>query len=213
MKCPQTRLIRSLLYFITGDKQRPKCGRCTTRGLDCVPVERKAVFRRGAKDGAAESFAVDQTWVNSEPRKWRRTETAQGSVGLNHSTTSSGLFGEEEQGTQAEDAAAFDPVTTLPQFDDRIPARSFHDIPISGLDALVSAAVGIQHDSPVSGGSIGASHGSPYEVSHISPSAINSCPSTSTFQPLANVEEACLLRYFIEELSPWVCFPTVYRLY
>ncbi|BCS27073.1 uncharacterized protein APUU_60121S [Aspergillus puulaauensis] len=182
------------------DKQKPKCGRCTTRGLDCVPVERKAVFRRGSKDSAGERFAVDQTWVNSEPRKWRRAETVQGSVVLDQPIISPGLGGEGEQGIQAEDATALDPVSTLPEFDDGIPVHSFHDIPINGLDALVSAAVGIQH-SPISGGSIGASHGSPYELNH-TPST-NSSPGNSTVQPLANVEEACLLRYFIEELSPW----------
>lgn len=127
----------------------------------------------------------------------------QGSIVLDNPIVSSGLGGEEEeQESQAHDATALDPVSTLPVFDDGIPAHSFHDIPISGLDALVSAAVDIQH-SPISGGSIGASHGSPYELNHISPS-INNSPGNSTIQPLANVEEACLLRYFIEELSPWV---------
>lgn len=125
----------------------------------------------------------------------------QGSVVFDQPIILPGLGGEEgEQGIQAEDATALDPVSTLPEFNGDVPAHSFHDIQINGLDALVSAAVGIQH-SPISGGSIGASHGSPYN--HISPST-NSSPGNSTVKPLANVEEACLLRYFIEELSPWV---------
>ncbi|OJJ05780.1 hypothetical protein ASPVEDRAFT_55587 [Aspergillus versicolor CBS 583.65] len=172
------------------DKQKPKCSRCTIRDLDCIPVERKTVFRRRSKDQARESFAVDQTWVNSEPRKWRKAETVQGPLRLDQTATSPGIPGEERQSTdtQAENAT-LDPISTLPTLGDGISAWSFHDIPISGLDALVSAAVG-------------ASHGSPFEVNHISP-GITSTPRSSTFQPLANVEEACLLRYFIEELSPW----------
>lgn len=128
----------------------------------------------------------------------------QGPVVLDQTAISPGIPGEEGQGTntQPEDAT-LDAISTLPALDEGVSAWSFHDIPISGLDALVSAAVGIQHDSPISGGSIGASHGSPFEVNHISP-GITSTPGSSTFQPLANVEEACLLRYFIEELSPWV---------
>ncbi|KAL4971592.1 hypothetical protein BDW66DRAFT_164977 [Aspergillus desertorum] len=69
-------------------------------------------------------------------------------------------------------------------------------------NTLASTATGIQtqHESPVSvlGGSpsITASNESPY-------SCTGSPASPSPYQPLASIEESCILRCFMEELSLW----------
>ncbi|KAL4923587.1 uncharacterized protein BDV17DRAFT_276605 [Aspergillus undulatus] len=237
------------------DKQRPKCGRCQSRNLECVAVERKAVFRRGSKDIPVEGFAVHQTWVNSTPRKWRGAKAAAegsgsgtGSRGAKRSKssptasepTSHEILAKQPPAVPEEAAAEGegDPIQIQIQAGDSaagghfVPAFQEQDLDqpilsdsypiptsttVSGLDALVSAAVGIHHvhESPVSGGSIGASHGSPYVYGlgvihnhdhshdHISPLTTISPGNDTDVQPLANVEEACLLRYYIEELSPW----------
>ncbi|KAL4963065.1 uncharacterized protein BDV14DRAFT_202314 [Aspergillus stella-maris] len=209
--------------------------RCQSRNLDCVPVERKGVFRRGSKDILADSFAADQTWVNSEPRKWRGTgaapaagvkraridtraeiESAEGPAPgrVPESSNETATEGALAQGPNQDSAAENSISTVLPSeaFPEQLPI-SPDPFPfgtaVSGLDALVSAAVGtgLYHDSPASTLSIGASHGSPFfhGVNTISPqsSTGHSGSTTAEVQPLASVQEACLLRYFIEELSPW----------
>ncbi|KAJ0415777.1 hypothetical protein BJY00DRAFT_317476 [Aspergillus carlsbadensis] len=59
------------------DNAKPRCSRCEARGVECIPLERKALFRRGAKciPGPGEWSVHEQTWVNSQPRKWRRPKT------------------------------------------------------------------------------------------------------------------------------------------
>ncbi|KAL4957608.1 hypothetical protein BDW69DRAFT_180393 [Aspergillus filifer] len=222
------------------DKQRPKCSRCQSRNLDCVPVERKGVFRRGSKDVPADSFAADQTWVNSEPRKWRGAGIPSSATGVKRARTDTGsenlsttgsardhalassdgtaaqgaLFQGPNQASTAEKLniiSAMIPGETLPEqlpvSPDPFPLGT--TTTVSRLDALVSAAVGsgLHHDSPASTLSIGTNHGSPFfhGVNSISPQSCtgHSGSTTANVQPLASVEEACLLRYFIEELSPW----------
>ncbi|KAL4914998.1 hypothetical protein BDW62DRAFT_213055 [Aspergillus aurantiobrunneus] len=146
---------------------------------------------------------ITTTWVNSEPRKWRtgtvsasskrEKEYSAGEVGL---LSGDSRLGGEDTGVHGRDGRP-----AVPQFrglDGRIPSHYLENTSVTPLDALVSAAVGIQLESPISE-SIGTSHGSPYAVNHFSPST----STGSEVQPLANIEEACLLRYFIEELSPW----------
>ncbi|KAL4938055.1 hypothetical protein BDV06DRAFT_232125 [Aspergillus oleicola] len=184
---------------------------------------------------------IASTWVNSEPRKWRGTGTTTGTGAKRAKTTGyasePGLVPEsgvdcppassDEAGAQGgsiqvpiqESAAqtSIPTASTAKALSDAISLApdTYPLTGVSGLDALVSAAVGagtgLQHDSPVSTVSIGTSHGSPFfhGVNHISPqsstgrSNSQGLSSTAEVQPLASVEEACLLRYFIEELSPW----------
>ncbi|KAL3459315.1 hypothetical protein BJX64DRAFT_279244 [Aspergillus heterothallicus] len=215
------------------DQAKPKCARCTARGLECIPVERKAVFRRGARGipGTGEWGSVaQQTWVNSEPRKWRRMAAGAlgaGSGGSGGSSTilgavsvlpnsegvgrRSGFSGEIEGQTQAQV-----PVRSLHEEESQVlsgphginASPAPHDGCFNPLDTLVSAAAGLQGWSPASipesRRSIGASHGShasPYGGSHNSPRAFPT--GGESIKPLESVEESCLIRYFIEELSPW----------
>ncbi|KAL4880531.1 hypothetical protein BJY04DRAFT_219002 [Aspergillus karnatakaensis] len=220
------------------DSQRPKCGRCEKGKLDCVPVERKTVFRQGTKEKRDESFAGDQVWVSSEARKWRRTGTE-----TKAQTQMQGRREEEElnnagvvpvvSGAEAArnggdnlvshaaggtgsmtffstvlsdpsppgEYQAVDPLFLPTVHTDLSP--SGYPQPVSPLHALVSAPVGDQQ-SPASVPS-GVIDASPHGDNHISPSITNLTNHTidSNPQPLANIEESCLLRYFIEELSPW----------
>ncbi|KAL4863651.1 hypothetical protein BDV12DRAFT_189542 [Aspergillus spectabilis] len=188
------------------DAQKPKCGRCEKRNLECVPVERKAVFRRGTKDDRADCFAGDQIWVNSEPRKWtlQGQEKEQGNQIENTNITCTAPVVSRMAGGEGpvRDATQSSSATLLPtvQTSSSPPVEYPHSI--SSLDALVSPEVKVRQQSPAAAGGIDASHASPYEVSHISPPVISRARDPD-LKPLANVEESCLLRYFIEELSPW----------
>ncbi|KAL4908483.1 hypothetical protein BDW74DRAFT_175166 [Aspergillus multicolor] len=253
MTPPKLPCLKCRERHIKCDKQKPKCGRCQSRNLQCVPVERKAVFRRGSKDIdlSGDVFAADQTWVNSQPRKWRRiddkkdTETELGKVtGAGRARVTSPRRATHTQ-TAAVPAGASAPeglvrglsyagdyraeesdnaVTQLyrVEAESAIPPQTTADIAsLTRFDNLVNAAVDIQaggqYPSPTSvsrpGGSIQPSHESPRSFHHISPAASaasthshqsnSSLPSIATRHPLATVEQSCLLRYFIEELSPW----------
>ncbi|KAL3476562.1 hypothetical protein BJX99DRAFT_258307 [Aspergillus californicus] len=182
------------------NKQRPRCGRCETKNLDCVPVERKAVFRRGFKDD--DGFAVNQTWVNSEPKKWRQSEIP---LENQDSTTSRQdivpqLRSPEDVHTQDQDGPVPASVGDGFNTDVLLPGNTYGSSSVPLLDALASAAAGVQYESPASHASIGnATHPSPCGSSdRLLPTS-----SVLDLQPPANVEAACLLRYFIEDLSPW----------
>ncbi|KAL2846368.1 hypothetical protein BJY01DRAFT_234623 [Aspergillus pseudoustus] len=228
------------------DKAKPKCSRCAARGLECVPVERKAVFRRGAKGipGAGEWAVTNrsQTWVNSEPRKWRKTETGGVTAG------SPAVTGDRGAGAGAGDPCGYQRIPDqVDEEEDRARSRTQDQLvhvqtpmvqisdnsephpiasqvvvqspaspeygcvsttPFNRLDALVSAAAGLQGWSPASttgsGGSDRASqwsHHSPHG-SYTSHHQVNPLRAEE-IKPLGNIEESCLLRYFIEELSPW----------
>ncbi|KAL5336029.1 hypothetical protein BJX70DRAFT_410086 [Aspergillus crustosus] len=229
------------------DEQKPKCGRCDKRKLDCVPVERKAVFRQGAKGVRDDCFAGDQVWVSSRPTKWRRTEAETGigtgigtgievegesqeeelevEIGIQRETGSPGDGGNSStsgssaapvvdrvDGATGDDAAGcnsgtfFATVLTNPGVRGRPLSTAATSAPvgyphaISPFDTSLSAAG--NQASPASVETLGPSYRSPFHDTHISPSAINYAEDAE-FKPLASVEESCLLRYFIEELSPW----------
>ncbi|KAL4816680.1 hypothetical protein BDW67DRAFT_190705 [Aspergillus spinulosporus] len=158
-----------------GDKQKPKCGRCQSRNIECIPVERKAVFRHGRvskeHDLHGNTFAADQTWVNSQPRKWRGSKSAA-------EGTQQGASPNPDQDCVGEGRTNVRARTEDSGLESAILSRGAADghTSLTRLNWLVSAA-------------------SPY-------SSIDS-PASSLYQPLAPIEESCLLRYFIEELSPW----------
>ncbi|RDW65740.1 uncharacterized protein DSM5745_09479 [Aspergillus mulundensis] len=186
--------------------------------------ERKAVFRRGGQDLRGNGFAADQTWVNSQPKKWRRiagerdtvTESVEGTdtiispkrLGFDETVTVS-------NGSTAPDASHFNGITQVGDSGGQARAHAVPDLgALTRLNTLVNAAVDVQasHASPasvsLSGGIIQSSHGSPHSLNHVSPAAsshqsVSSLPSPAASQRLATVQESCLLRYFIEELSPW----------
>ncbi|KAL2817597.1 hypothetical protein BJX63DRAFT_419546 [Aspergillus granulosus] len=157
------------------NKAKPKCGRCKARGLECVPVERKAVFRHGARGipRVGDWEVRNQTWVNSEPRTWQKLETA-----------TSGLRN-ESPGRHADSVAQYIPPRSIRQ-EDKSPQNGYMFNP---LDALVSAATGFQ----------GSLEASDERQNYTSPRATGG----ESIEPLNNIEESCLLRYFIEELLPW----------
>ncbi|KAL4776635.1 hypothetical protein BDW60DRAFT_224247 [Aspergillus nidulans var. acristatus] len=72
---------------------------------------------------------------------------------------------------------------------------------LTRVNVLASAAVGsqAQHASPISVQGVNYS----INASPQSPCSSIDSPAPSPYQPLASIEESCLLRYFIEELSPW----------
>ncbi|KAL4757926.1 uncharacterized protein BDW70DRAFT_152961 [Aspergillus foveolatus] len=180
------------------------------------------------------TFAADQTWVNSQPKKWKGGKSAvdgaqqgaspnPGRPSLEQASVSEGADAVELNLDYIPGQTCLDPSlvhrpvlecieegstgvrarTEDSGLEGAILQRAADDghVSLTRLNVLVSAAVGnqAQHDSPVSvhgmNYSINASPQSPY-------SSIDS-PASSPYQQLASIEESCLLRYFIEELSPW----------
>lgn len=179
------------------------------------------------------TFTINQTWVNSRPRKWKGAKSAVDGAQQGESPNPGRLNREQESASEGADAVevnldhiprqtCLDPnLDHLPVeecidetstgvrartgdsgLEGAILARAPDDghTPLTQLNVLVSAAVGnqAQHGSQV------AVQGVSYSISASPQSPYSSIDSPVSYQPLASIEESCLLRYFIEELSPWV---------
>lgn len=63
------------------DKCLPVCNRCETKGLECKPVQKKAVFLHGSTTNFDTTFTQGQIWVNSKPKTWRRPKHPSNALG------------------------------------------------------------------------------------------------------------------------------------
>ncbi|CEL09805.1 hypothetical protein ASPCAL12934 [Aspergillus calidoustus] len=205
------------------DKAKPKCSRCEARVLECIAVERRAVFRRGAKcvPGVGEWTLGSQTWVHSAPRKWRRTKTT---LSLAESTdhTRPGRHADSLDPREQEvKASGQGPKLQVIQLHVQAALESQSVIHTSGIggagkppdvcmamapsnpiDVLVSAAAGLQGRSPPSttaleGRNDGASCESLQTVSDTSRRARPICEGG--IKPLEKVEDSCLHLHFIDD--------------
>jgi hypothetical protein len=234
---------------VAGDKRRPKCKRCETKGLDCIPGQRKAVFRRGSRADFDAHFADDQPWVNSEPRNWRhlagypRTSeeevtTSQPSVSteqqdqetlvssgtatsLQRQTTASpppGLPTPGGQNGQAEVNAICEatghalkrrrlvrPISRAISVYSLLSSTTSNEVahlPTAGEDRGPLGEFG--NDSPGRGYGSGEPASDANNIIEGDENLSYSTRNEPFFQSFSSVQESCLLRYFIEELSPWV---------
>lgn len=209
---------------IAGDNRRPICTRCETKGLNCKPVQKKAVFRHGSTANLDTSFSQGQIWVNSKPRNWwsarHSTATAENEptpalpTGPNRetaipwstsneaiserlSTTISVQFPNRAQNASAagrspgstsvvaSSSPAFSPLTSHAHPDER-----------HAWLAIVRPNSSFHNDSSIESWGVSSSTAD----DSLSPS----CGNQSALTVSESVQESCLLRYFIEELSPWV---------
>jgi hypothetical protein len=196
-----------LKYSTAGDKRRPVCKRCETKGLDCKPVKKKAVFRHGSTANFDTIFTQAQTWVNSKPKNWKVLE---------HSSTITSVPQAPATPTPNEIVSGHEGAI---MHDDDVRQRTYQSAPIlaSSSPALSSmsshlhaegSGVYPQTGTPSTGLSINFE-----ETSNRSWSASNAVedniPRPTSNDHLAHtafggIQESCLVRYFIEELSPWV---------
>ncbi|ODM22537.1 hypothetical protein SI65_00125 [Aspergillus cristatus] len=210
------------------DKQKPTCKRCKTKGLQCIHAPRKINFRHWSTDNFETRFSGDQTWVNSKPRDWKAPvrvgssssglETPAVSGLMDGQSSSQGLFGTSGSVT---DLGCVDPLLVPEGEDDRFQAGAVdqaHRIcdestgleefnshivspgTLSTLSFPVSSGTSGEdvHFGPPAGSDIGQKNNSEHGVVDCS----ISCEEKPYFPVHASTQESCLLRYFIEELSP-----------
>lgn len=175
-------------------------------------------------------FSGDQTWVNSKPRDWKapvRVESSSSGLEMpavsglvDGQASSQGLFGTSGS---VIDLGCVDPLLVPEGKDDRFQAGA-----VDQPHQIFDESTGLEEFNPhtVSPGTLSTlsfpvSSGTSGEDVHFGPPAgfdigqknnsehgVVDCPISCEEQPYfpvyASIQESCLLRYFIEELSPLV---------
>ncbi|KAL6915458.1 hypothetical protein FSST1_006953 [Fusarium sambucinum] len=193
-----------------GDEGQPRCHRCIVKNLPCARPAKKTVFRN-----ASTAPLTSQTWVNSEVRDFASSPRSYFDVDSGRSPRFIADHNDPSSHAQRELPPFHDsmrnippiyPTTTTPQSTGNSP--SYPSSPWqqgagrSPTDQQsVSSVYSASHDQP-----------SPYSAPHDqnrdhvpSPRGNQTYSSAeSTRFPLQDPQEACLLRYFVEELSHWL---------
>jgi hypothetical protein len=205
----------------TGDKRQPVCKRCENKGLDCKPVQKKAVFRHGSTANLDASFAQQQTWVNSRPKIWRSTKNSATSKGASrvpatsvwqpagpselvdgHQEVVNSLNSVPVSSSGQNDAILGTSPHNLSTLDLSSPGISSISSPLHTEDRATYAGLDLSHRSS-------GIHSIDQSLTSGNESGVDdtSFPSSSNqlvVSAFGSIQEACLLRYFIEELSSWV---------
>ncbi|KAI1052589.1 hypothetical protein LB507_009840 [Fusarium sp. FIESC RH6] len=159
------------------DEGQPRCQRCIVKNLPCARPAKQTIFRNSSTGPL-----TNQTWVNSEVRDFGSSPQSQFDSGSGTSPRVQAHHSEHAHREQPsfDSRPRYAPHSTgnSPSYSSS-PWRSPTDIPSSA--SIYSA----QDQS------------SPYDP----PTA--AYPETTKF-PLQDPQEACLLRYFVEELSHWL---------
>ncbi|CAG7934919.1 unnamed protein product [Penicillium nalgiovense] len=208
-----------------GDRRQPICQRCEIKGFECKPAQRKPVFRHGSTANLDTSFREDQTWVNSRPRNWRhptrsaRLSRSRSSPIVSNedpdgsSLTSGGLANEHQRQT-----GSYSNTLNLGSVepDENIQNEPQHTGSFR-LDVTGSTVGSPSSPANVSSSSTFTSLDNGFErgqscLAKSDANLRNAAPGShmttySVNQDLtrgsSNIQESCLMRYFIEELSPW----------
>ncbi|KAH7265610.1 uncharacterized protein BKA55DRAFT_559278 [Fusarium redolens] len=173
------------------------CTRCLKKGLECVRLGRNRQFRHGSSAKYDAKFSGSQSWVNSSAKEFRLQTSSRRSTqrialadeASSSTTTRSGPHLEDGQTSSGplslgpEGSSYFHPATSQPPVREQLPQGpaipSFQVQPSQHPLAL-------SQRGPSWGGLLHALE-----------------PPHQRDLPLEGVQEACLLRYFIEELSHW----------
>lgn len=214
--------------FGIGDKQKPICKRCKEKGLRCTYAPRKVNFRHWSTDNSTAGFSGDQTWVNSRPRNWKVPVRVESSSGLERSAVSGWTDGQSSyQGMSGTSGS----VTSLGCVDPLLVSEGDDHSQHGSTDQthhFCNDIPGLQESSStnVSPGDLSSLYFSispktsdgdvqfdPNFESDIGQrnNSEKEFPSYGEEEPYfpvhASIQESCLLRYFIEELSPLVSQP------
>lgn len=222
-----------LILPSAGDRKQPICLRCEIKGLDCRPAQRKTVFRHGSTANLDANFTEYQTWVNSRPRHWRpltrsaRLSQSRSSTSVSNedhhesSLTLGGLSNEHQrQADSYLSAINFGSVEAI----ENIQNESSHAGSFSvdgGRPAICSPGPSTNLSNSLISPRLGNglqrkqlcltnSDDNPRNAELGCHTATLRSVNTSYLdhqdwaEGYRNVQESCLLRYFIEELSPWV---------
>ncbi|GAT19559.1 hypothetical protein RIB2604_00601380 [Aspergillus luchuensis] len=182
--------------------------------LEYRPVQRKSVFRQGSTAKLDGHFSKDQSWMSSQPRKWKlfsgdsslpeSMDMAQSPSPYQESTVQCDrpASGETDRHVWTRDNGShrgshFE-IQSSPHYD---PSRNGFQHVVSGDTANVNGRTYIAHEW----NSVSTPTRNP-SINGMQPSstAIETQSAFSTPEPTqTSVQEACLLRHFIEEISPW----------
>ncbi|CAG8273939.1 unnamed protein product [Penicillium salamii] len=212
------------------DRRRPKCRRCDIKGLDCEPVQRKHVFRLGSTANLDANFRHDQIWVNSQPRTWRQStgsdrisqcrSTLTTSNEQSNSPPTSGhridnfqlSYGSDTLDCQShpESTPNTHPSLDISSQSDGWIATHSHS-PFSDAACSIRSTYGSAPEGQVRRPSNPEQDSQPprdnYQITRSNVAQFNQTPTTSSLvsdtKASSQLQESCLMRYFIEELSPW----------
>ncbi|KAL3482843.1 hypothetical protein BJX62DRAFT_250222 [Aspergillus germanicus] len=169
-----------------GDKRRPVCRRCEIKGLDCNPVPRNSV-------------SSNQTWVNCKPKGWRSPKP----------TTSpplapdAGLLAIADVYDTADQAHVDIPHQTQgesPEATRALNLSSPASLPTSFHSAQYNAGTA---DQPYLAEGICSQDQIPTTVDATNIHRPHRSSASKDSTAVDHIQESCLLRYFIEELSAW----------
>ncbi|KAJ4009521.1 hypothetical protein NW752_009111 [Fusarium irregulare] len=185
--CPRKEAVNKL----SGDQNADKCSRCQTKGLECVRTSARA-FRHGSSAKYDAQFSGAQSWVNSNAKEFRIQ------TGPRRSTQRIAVEDHTDTGSPSGSAGIARPTNNYPS---STPQNQSFD-PVFDNSAYPAPAL-----SPSNTDFPGSFPIQPFGSSQRGPSwggLLHTLePPQGRDVPLEGVQEACLLRYFIEDLSPW----------
>ncbi|KAJ4317233.1 hypothetical protein N0V84_007452 [Fusarium piperis] len=204
------------------DDNIPKCHRCRTKGLQCIRPGRKWSFRHGSSAKYDAQFPDTQNWVNSSAKDFR-FHTGPGRPArriaaerdTNARLTSPPIHGHDFPigdrrdlvHTQVETQAVVSH-ETLAKAASKTTPGSPTVLHSAGSDGMIPSSSSVEH----------LSHSNPSNYRHVPtqnmPGLSQRGPSWGGIlhsleppqdqdRPLGGVQEACLFRYYVEELSHW----------
>ncbi|KAG5664951.1 hypothetical protein KAF25_008685 [Fusarium avenaceum] len=207
------------------DDEAPKCTRCRNRGLECVRMGPSRQFRNGSSAKYDGQFSGTQSWVNSSAKEFRLQtgpRRATQRIPLADETITADRMTQEVQSDHSNNP--------INRRGDRLPD---HSSPLSSQPAepgltsssyfgqVISSSTPPQENEQLHALAL-ASYQTHSSQQHLALSQRDPSwggilhalePPERRDVPLDSVQEACLLRYFIEELSPWFDLTDPQRLY
>ncbi|CEJ83838.1 hypothetical protein VHEMI03276 [[Torrubiella] hemipterigena] len=184
------------------DEQRPKCHRCVVKNLACDRPTKKTVFRL---DATANKFSNSQEWVNSQPKKFRFHASTpvddESSVEFEQPTQST-----KRKRNTNEDAEAFDPTIGGSSAGTDHASPSNPPLMSTAERTVMPSIQYLTNPDPYFSNFSVHSDARGLPPSKIigihTPPLVEPAEEYRIF-PLQDVQEACLLRYFVDEVSRW----------
>ncbi|RAK71270.1 uncharacterized protein BO72DRAFT_473373 [Aspergillus fijiensis CBS 313.89] len=179
------------------------CTRCKKKGWTCQPVQPKSPFRQGSTAGLDVSFLGNQAWVSSEPKRWKPP--------LSQQQTSDGVLAPpahlvrdayvENYGVLSSPAETSGGAWIQTASSSSSSPRSQSTTQVGQSEVNKGHFLATQGDTTLQ--RLSSGHLQESTGSSDARSALAGQASPSYFTHQASLQEACLLRYFIEEISPW----------
>ncbi|WXC44474.1 hypothetical protein QX201_004208 [Fusarium graminearum] len=186
------------------DQSSEFCRRCESKGLECIR-SRGRQFRQGSSANYDSQFSGTQSWVSSSAKEFRlqtgpRRHTQKIAIedDMASSSETTNTPAEQSQSNLSDVGAAPDNSTLVPE-------RS------SYANAAISERLRLFTNSQLHSTTGSPSYSQPFQNNLALPKRDPSWggllhtlePPGGKDLPLEGIQEACLLRYFIEDLSPW----------